>query len=720
MKKHFKYFLPVFVFCTVNVFSATYTWNKTNGGQWNSATNWTPNAPAAGPPSGSDIIIPALGNSSRVITDVPQITLNSLICTGIGTSWLTAAATGNTVTISTTWNVPSSHTLTIGAASERLCWKLLNTSTSTIDGYVAFDAGSTNRNFDVYGTLIVNVNGCIFDPNPTGGSDFYFYTGCTLKTQKPQGFTTTAATSAATINYNVAVCTGGSYSYITGINFEFNGTADQITGMGLSQNTASNVVISSSPGKTVTLSWNTQLSGSLTINNNATFNASTYSLSIGAITGAGNFVNNGIFNSGTGAVTFNGNAAQTISGTATTTFNNLILNNANGLTLSTPAQLKGALTLTNGLLKTTSTDLLTLLSGATAPALTASSTSYINGPMKYQKSTSGSSTLNFPIGKSPDCRPIQLNVNHANTTTYNYLGESFNSSPRVLGYTKPASIDTVSNVHYWDITRTNSASVSQPTLDLASTQTVKLHFGSNDGVRDLTTLRVVKNTYTATTTWTDLAGGSFAGTTTVGNITSAGFNSFSRFTIAGNAAGANPLPITLTNFSGVCMDKYIQLNWTTATERNNDYFIIERSEDGYNWENIIQVKGSGTSNTNINYFYDDFSNTLNLPYYRISQVDFNGKITRHSIISVICNNATDRSIVFPNPFSREHQLKISIKNNKSKTMTIKIFESTGKLVYNTLVQRGEDSDLIELTDVNLPSGVYIIDINNEISKLIVM
>jgi len=717
MRQYLKYIILFFTLCNINSFCATYTWNKANGGQWYVTTNWTPTSPLGGPPSGSDIIIPALSNNSRVITDVPQITLNSLTCSGTGTSWLTAAASGNTITITSTWNVPSSHTLTIGASGERLCWKLLNTSTSIINGYVAFDAGSTTRNFDVYGTISVNATGCIYDPNPSGGSDFNFYSGCTLKTQKPQGFTKTSATDPTNINYNVAFSIGGTYSYMTGVNFEYNGTVDQITGMGLNQNTAANLVINNSPGKVVTLSGNTQLSGSLTINANSLLSASSYSLSIGATTGAGGFVNNGTFSAGSGSVIFNGNAPQIISGTTTTTFNNLVLNNNNGLTLSTPSQLTGSLTLTSGLLNTTNTNLLILLSGAVAPALTNISTSYINGPMKYQKSTSGISTLNFPIGKSPDCRPIQLNVNHVNSNPYNYLGESFNASANALNYTLPPTIDTVSTTHYWDMTRTDNSNVNQPSLDLAGSQTVKLYFGPNDKISGLASLKIAKNTNTATTTWIDLSG-SASGTITNGNIISGGFNSFSRFTLA--HANSNPLPISLIEFSGTCMNNYIQLKWSTATEHNNHHFILERNADGVNWKDVAEIPGNGTTVSESTYFFNDFTNKNDLSYYRLSQVDINQKITRYNIISMECDYEKPTQIFFPNPLTRENTLYINTTANKLGSMNIKIFEATGKLVYSRQIQSPSKDDSIELPDVNLPSGIYIININNEISKLIVM
>jgi hypothetical protein len=61
------------------------------------------------------------------------------------------------------------------------------------------------------------------------------------------------------------------------------------------------------------------------------------------------------------------------------------------------------------------------------------------------------------------------------------------------------------------------------------------------------------------------------------------------------------LPVELTEFSGTCVPKGVQLNWATATELNNDYFLIEKSTDGYNWATIDKVKGSMNSITATKY-----------------------------------------------------------------------------------------------------------------------
>lgn len=94
------------------------------------------------------------------------------------------------------------------------------------------------------------------------------------------------------------------------------------------------------------------------------------------------------------------------------------------------------------------------------------------------------------------------------------------------------------------------------------------------------------------------------------------------------------LPITLMSFTAQKVENSNLLEWTTASELNNDYFLLERSTDGITWRTINKSSGAGNSNTLIDYSFSDydFENTIN--YYRLSQVDFNGVSETFNIISI--------------------------------------------------------------------------------------
>ena len=100
------------------------------------------------------------------------------------------------------------------------------------------------------------------------------------------------------------------------------------------------------------------------------------------------------------------------------------------------------------------------------------------------------------------------------------------------------------------------------------------------------------------------------------------------------------LPIELKTFSGNNTHNKNTLTWVTLSETNNSHFILERSTDGKQWENIYQKQGMGnTTNTTEYTFYDrNFENEIN--YYRLTQVDFDGKSETFEIISI--DNRNDK------------------------------------------------------------------------------
>jgi hypothetical protein len=95
-----------------------------------------------------------------------------------------------------------------------------------------------------------------------------------------------------------------------------------------------------------------------------------------------------------------------------------------------------------------------------------------------------------------------------------------------------------------------------------------------------------------------------------------------------------PLPIELISFEGITKNGYNHLFWKTASESNNDYFTIEKTQDGINYNTVININGAGNSNTTLSYDYIDYNvdNTIN--YYRLKQTDYDGKYAYSHIITL--------------------------------------------------------------------------------------
>ena len=104
------------------------------------------------------------------------------------------------------------------------------------------------------------------------------------------------------------------------------------------------------------------------------------------------------------------------------------------------------------------------------------------------------------------------------------------------------------------------------------------------------------------------------------------------------------LPIELSSFTAVNENEANKIQWQTLSERNNSHFIIERSEDGINWENIHQRVGAGYSSEVLDYELLDYNYENTVNYYRLTQVDFDGERETFDVIS-IDNSQNHKSIV---------------------------------------------------------------------------
>jgi hypothetical protein len=367
------------------------------------------------------------------------------------------------------------------------------------------------------------------------------------------------------------------------------------------------------------------------------------------------------FGAGTGTATFSGSGTQSISGSAAPTFTRLVIANlGGGVTLNTSVNVSSVLTMSSGLLNTSTANILTMLNGSTATAATALSTSYVNGPMRYQKSTTGPSTLNFPIGAGADCRPFILTVNHATNTLYTYTAQLFNASAAALNYTLPASVTNVSAVHYYTIARTDASGTSQPIAGLSGNQTIQVFFGNDDAVSDGTNLVIVKNTYTAPTAWINI-GGTGGPSPTGGNLTGSitstssptAFNSFSTFALANPIGGGNVLPVGVT-LNAFASGKEVSLDWMTSSESGDAYFTIERSKDGITFDSLSSVSTAaldGNSSTPLQYTGIDPDPLPGASYYRIRQTHQDGYSVYSSVVMVNFSGTLQSVSVYPNPTS---------------------------------------------------------------------
>lgn len=118
-----------------------------------------------------------------------------------------------------------------------------------------------------------------------------------------------------------------------------------------------------------------------------------------------------------------------------------------------------------------------------------------------------------------------------------------------------------------------------------------------------------------------------------------------------NGGGQIPLPVELTAFDSKINASGVMLTWQTATELNNDYFDIERSEDGKSFYTIGRVDGNGTTNDVQNYSFTDNMPIASIAYYRLKQVDFDGVFEYSKVIVGYADELASQMQMstYPNP-----------------------------------------------------------------------
>jgi hypothetical protein len=174
------------------------------------------------------------------------------------------------------------------------------------------------------------------------------------------------------------------------------------------------------------------------------------------------------------------------------------------------------------------------------------------------------------------------------------------------------------------------------------------------------------------------------------------------------------LPIELLAFSAQLSNDQVVLLWSTGTETNNDYFTIERSADGENFEHIAIVKGAGNSSSKLSYNALDKNPLSGISYYRLKQTDYDGKFTYSTVVAVE-NQLAVTSIIYPNP-SNGKEINISVSGVSEGEVLLLLYNSFGQIISSkTIITSGSDTTLSTSIDSgnDLASGVYYIAVRSK-------
>ncbi|HNQ68782.1 MAG TPA: T9SS type A sorting domain-containing protein [Bacteroidales bacterium] len=173
------------------------------------------------------------------------------------------------------------------------------------------------------------------------------------------------------------------------------------------------------------------------------------------------------------------------------------------------------------------------------------------------------------------------------------------------------------------------------------------------------------------------------------------------------------LPVSLKSFNANCSFPNILLTWSTVSEKNNSFFIIERSLDLKHWDEIGIVYGAGNSNVIKTYAYQDYIITDKVIYYCLKQVDFDGNYQYLQTEAVQCHSQKlFETGVYPNPFL--DFINLTVNSDQFTSLSIEIQNVSGQEVFNSKfnVDKGFNSIQIDLSE--LTNGIYVMNVFNDI------
>jgi fibronectin-binding autotransporter adhesin len=422
----------------------------------------------------------------------------------------------------------------------------------------------------------------------------------------------------------------------------------------------------------------------------------------------GNFSNSGSFDPGSGLVQFITDANRTLTGS--TSFYDVQKVGTGYLMLgdNTNVTVADMLTMRNGLIYTGTSNTLSLTNTAVQPIVGASKTSYVAGRLAMSLPDTEGSIRVFPVGLGSRYRPVTISPQAASSSPV-VLTEIFNGAPTG---TLDATLSNMSANRYYRI-QLLSGTINQPTVQLSFNIDVvdeEVHVPGN--------LRVAIAS-APSGPWSTAGGaGVFSPADPSGYTTSAGalteINSTSFFALASTNKVDNPLtgtppvplPVKLVQFSAIRQGSAVRVDWVTASEQNSAYFVVQRSTDGRTFTDLQRVAAQGTTTSRYDYAALDATPLAGLSYYRLRQVDNDGKENYSPAVAVRFEGqqTTPALVAYPNPATAQG-FQVLATNLGTTGGTVQVFDNVGRLVLTHVAATAEAT--IHPTRP-LASGIYFV------------
>ena len=185
------------------------------------------------------------------------------------------------------------------------------------------------------------------------------------------------------------------------------------------------------------------------------------------------------------------------------------------------------------------------------------------------------------------------------------------------------------------------------------------------------------------------------------------------FDCSAGDCGSGSLPIDLLFFKAIKQDNAVKLSWTTTAEINNDYFTVERTEDGFLYTEVTTVAGAGNSNSVLNYTTFDEDPLPGLSYYRLRQTDYDGNYSHSQLVAVEFNDE-ETSLKINYTFSNytEGKLQYQFSYNQNNPVTIDVLDVAGRVVYSEIISGEQSENVLSINLNHLAKGPYLLKISD--------
>ena len=440
---------------------------------------------------------------------------------------------------------------------------------------------------------------------------------------------------------------------------------------------------------------------------------------------AGNWTNNSaqnVFTANTGTVEMNG-ANQTFGGSTITWFNNLTLLGSGNKTMNLDELVGGGYAAPAGVLALNDRPLLlnTHKLTVTNPLTTAitRTTGYIISEMNSGSNTAiiqwnvgaNNGAYLFPFGTAtaPNYIPLTITKTAGNTNILasTRMTTTTNNSPWETTVTQmwsqtipgPGEVPVVVD-RWWDIKSTpgftGAVSFTYRGLENTTTYAPSGTFAAQNWIG---------------TSWNVPTGsgpGVLAGTAVV-SIPAQALGSASPWVLSNIDA---PLPVELLYFSAKMKGKKVFLDWSTATELNNAFFEVQRSKNNEEFEVIDVVNGAGNSSTVKSYNSRDEKPYEGVSYYRLRQVDFDGRYSYSESVAVQLNSTNDFNFIFASPSESKESIIVGFECNNQEPLEMHITDALGNLISTNVLHPDQGFNRMNVELPAMTSGIYFITLAN--------